>query len=438
MILASVFESLTAPIVLMFAIPLAAIGSLLALLFTSNSLMNANVLIGVIILIGIVVNNSIILIDYTSQLRRQGNRKPRALIIAGISRIRPILITAITTIIAMFPLAMGQGEFVSGLGAPFAITVIGGLSMSTLLTLVIIPTLYSGLEDALRRLHTQNLFMKLLQIALLLAAVTGIYFLTDSLLWRIGYFIGAVILIPAATWFIESSLRQANSRIISPDEEIHISIRNLVKIYGRPNEFQREWTSGQLTRERLGLKEEYHTLKDLKPLIWMLPLTGFLFYFTYFYQTLTFWALLLSTCVWMLATKITGIGTEYFTFNRKHLLARIMRLTRLAAYYLTPFCTLVWAAVKFSDKGLPILLGFLWYVGIAAHYLSERIHRYNIDIDRIEGRFRKLKKAIYQTAAQIPVIGYKPKPFKALNAVPWISTPACSAYWDPTGQEKPP
>ncbi len=78
MILASVFESLTAPIVLMFAIPLAAIGSLLALLFTSNSLMNANVLIGVIILIGIVVNNSIILIDYTSQLRRQGNRKPRA------------------------------------------------------------------------------------------------------------------------------------------------------------------------------------------------------------------------------------------------------------------------------------------------------------------------------------------------------------------------
>ena len=118
MILASVFESVTAPIVLMFAIPLAAIGSLLALLFTSNSLMNANVLIGFIILIGIVVNNSIILIDYTSQLRRQGNRKPRTLIIAGISRLRPILITAITTIIAMFPLAMGKGEFVAGLGAP--------------------------------------------------------------------------------------------------------------------------------------------------------------------------------------------------------------------------------------------------------------------------------------------------------------------------------
>ena len=77
MILAAVFESTTAPIVLMFTIPLAAIGSLLALLFTSNSLMNANVFVGFIILIGIVVNNSIILIDYTSLLRRTGNRKQR-------------------------------------------------------------------------------------------------------------------------------------------------------------------------------------------------------------------------------------------------------------------------------------------------------------------------------------------------------------------------
>ena len=78
MILASVFESLTAPIVLMFAIPLAAIGSLLALLFTSNSLMNANVLIGVIILIGIVVNNSIILIDYRVTVNREPSSSPES------------------------------------------------------------------------------------------------------------------------------------------------------------------------------------------------------------------------------------------------------------------------------------------------------------------------------------------------------------------------
>ncbi len=190
MILASVFESLSAPVVLMFAIPLAAIGSLLALLFTGYSLMNANVMIGFIILIGIVVNNSIILIDYTSILRRRGNRKQRALIVAGVSRLRPILITAITTIVAMVPLAMGKGEFVAGLGAPFAITVIGGLSMSTLLTLVIIPTLYSGMEDALKRLRTQSLFMKVLQIALMTGVVVCIAVFVDSILWKVGYLIG--------------------------------------------------------------------------------------------------------------------------------------------------------------------------------------------------------------------------------------------------------
>lgn len=417
MILASVFESVTAPIVLMFAIPLAAIGSLLALLFTSNSLMNANVFIGVIILIGIVVNNSIILIDYTSQLRRLGNRKTRALIIAGISRVRPILITAITTIVAMFPLAMGQGEFVSGLGAPFAITVIGGLTMSTLLTLVIIPTLYSGMEDALYRLRTQSLSMKLIQISLLLASIIGIYLLNATLMWKIGYLIGAIILIPAATWFIETSLRQANSRIIPPDQEIHISIRNLVKIYGRPNEFQREWTSGQHSRKRLGLKEEYRTVKDLQPLVWLIPLNSFIFYFTYWYQTLTFWAIIFAICTWLLTIKIIHIANEYFKSNNKLLLSKSFQILNITVHYFSPLATLIWSTLKFADSGVAILLGTLWYIAITAHYLSERIHKYNIKIDQIDGRFREIKKIIYQVATKIPVIGYKKKPFKALNAV---------------------
>lgn len=417
MILASVFESLTAPIVLMFAIPLAAIGSLLALLFTSNSLINANVMIGVIILIGIVVNNSIILIDYTSQLRRQGNRKPRALLIAGISRLRPILITAITTIVAMFPLAMGQGEFVSGLGAPFAITVIGGLSMSTILTLVIIPTLYSGLEDALRRLRTQSLFMKILQISLMAIALWCIYLWGDSLVWQIGYLIGAVILIPGVTWFMETSLRQANSRLIPPDQEIHISIRNLVKIYGRPNEFQREWISGQHTRERLGLKEEYHTLADLRPLVWLLPVAAFLIYFTYSYQTLIFWAIIFAFCTWLLFNKLFAIFSEYAAARQIHPIVVGLKITAAVFYYASPFLSLLWASLKFAESGVAILLGLLWYTGIAARYLAERIRKHNINIDLIDGQFREMKKAIYRIATQMPLIGNKKKPFKALNAV---------------------
>ena len=135
MILAAVFESLVNPFVLLFSIPLAALGSLIALILTGNSLLNANTLTGFLILLGVVVNNGIILIDYTNILRKRGYRRSRALMSAGMARIRPILITASTTVIAMFPLAMGKAEFVSAIGASFAITVIGGLTLSTLLTL---------------------------------------------------------------------------------------------------------------------------------------------------------------------------------------------------------------------------------------------------------------------------------------------------------------
>ena len=128
MILAAVFESLAIPFVLLFSIPLAALGSLIALIITGNTLLNANTLTGFLILLGVVVNNGIILIDYTNILRKQGYRRSRALMAAGMARIRPILITASTTVIAMFPLAMGKAEFVSAIGASFAITVIGGLN----------------------------------------------------------------------------------------------------------------------------------------------------------------------------------------------------------------------------------------------------------------------------------------------------------------------
>ena len=163
MILASVFESVTTPFVLMFSIPLAAIGSFLALIFSHNSLLNSNTLIGFLILIGVVVNNGIILIDYTQILRKRGFRKNRALVMAGMSRLRPILITAIATIAAMLPLAMGDNEYVGAIGAPFAITVIGGLSLSTLLTLVFIPTFYSGLETSLNWMRELNWKIKISQ-----------------------------------------------------------------------------------------------------------------------------------------------------------------------------------------------------------------------------------------------------------------------------------
>ena len=149
MVMASVFESLWLPVVMMFTLPLAAIGSLWALIFTGHSILNANAMIGFLILLGVVVNNGIIFIDFANILRKRGFRRSRSLIMAGRSRVRPILITSLTTIIGMLPLAMGKAEYVTRIGAPFAITMIGGLSLSTIFTLIFIPTVYSGLENAL-------------------------------------------------------------------------------------------------------------------------------------------------------------------------------------------------------------------------------------------------------------------------------------------------
>ena len=103
------------------------------------------VLIGAILLAGIVVNNAIILVDYTNQLRREGLAKLEALKQAGRVRLRPILMTTATTVLGLLPMALGLGEG-SELRSPMALTVIGGLMTSTALTLLIIPAVYSLLD----------------------------------------------------------------------------------------------------------------------------------------------------------------------------------------------------------------------------------------------------------------------------------------------------
>lgn len=214
MILAAVFESLTTPFVVMFSIPLAAIGSFLGLIFTGNQLFTVNTLTGFLILLGVVVNNSIILIDFTKVLQRKGYRMSRALVTAGIARLRPILITSITTIVAMIPLGMGKTEFVGTIGAPFAITVIGGLSVSALLTLVFVPTFYAGLESSLNWIKNLKLQLQLAMLAIFGIALWQIYTEVYSFIWQLVYTILVLILIPGAVWFVMNSLKKANAKLL--------------------------------------------------------------------------------------------------------------------------------------------------------------------------------------------------------------------------------
>ncbi len=147
MIMAAQFESLLHPLIIMFTMPQMVSGVLISLFITGNSLSVVS-LIGIIMLAGIVVNNGIVLVDYVNFLRRQGYSCREALLEAGPVRLRPILMTTLTTILAMFPLSLGLGSG-GELQAPLATVVIGGLLFSTILTLVVIPVIYSISEDVI-------------------------------------------------------------------------------------------------------------------------------------------------------------------------------------------------------------------------------------------------------------------------------------------------
>jgi HAE1 family hydrophobic/amphiphilic exporter-1 len=145
MVMAAQFESLIYPFIIMFTIPLAFSGGALGLFLTGRAL-GVTALIGVIILSGIVVNNGIVLIDYINTLRKQGLERREAIESAGPIRLRPILMTTLTTILGLIPITLGIGEGAE-LMAPMGSVVIGGLILSTLLTLVVVPVMYTILDD---------------------------------------------------------------------------------------------------------------------------------------------------------------------------------------------------------------------------------------------------------------------------------------------------
>ncbi len=144
LVMASQFESLIHPFVILFTIPLALVGAVLAL-FVTGTTINIVAFIGVIMLAGIVVNNAIVLVDLINQLRVTGKDRNDAIMEAGVARLRPILMTSLTTALGLLPMAMGFGEGAE-VRTPMAITVIGGLLVSTLLTLLVIPVVYSLLD----------------------------------------------------------------------------------------------------------------------------------------------------------------------------------------------------------------------------------------------------------------------------------------------------
>lgn len=154
MVMAGQFESFKDPFIIMFAVPLTFIGVVWAFKLTGVTL-SVTTFVGVIMLLGIVVNNGIVLVNYTNILRARGYKLYDAIQEAGRSRLRPVLMTSLTTILGMLPLALSQGM---GREAyqPLGITMIGGLLVSTFITLLVVPTIYATMHSRARRVENED------------------------------------------------------------------------------------------------------------------------------------------------------------------------------------------------------------------------------------------------------------------------------------------
>lgn len=158
MVMAAQFESYFYPFIIMLSVPLTVTGVIIGLLVTFKPL-GVGALVGLLILTGIVVNNAIVFIDYVNTLRKQGMNRDEALATAGPVRLRPIMMTTLTTIIGLFPLMLGFGEGAE-LQAPMATVIVFGLSFATIITLVFVPAVYKILDEWREKKHASASFQE--------------------------------------------------------------------------------------------------------------------------------------------------------------------------------------------------------------------------------------------------------------------------------------
>ena len=377
---------------------------------------------------------------------------------AGLSRIRPILITSITTIVAMLPMAMGNSEYAGAIGAPFAITVIGGLSFSALLTLILIPTVCMGLENTLQWYKELSAKVWVLHGLLFMAGAGCIWFYGGGLLWQSVYGVLLLAGIPGVTYFMQTSLRRARSKVIDPETDIHISVRNLVKIYDWPGRVSRQWKSGLLIRRRLGLKKNYlipaglpddcpvpvpdmgsqkispDTSSDyadttgasaiplqmrergfFMELGWQFVLLGFGVWFTWFFVGNRLWIFLLSFAVYAATLYLWRKVREYL-YGRFAGSRTVKYVNRIIFWGLPPLI-LFGLFRKLDNPNLVGTIGVLWAFCIAIYVTSGYLYEKEINIERVKGRFAGLRRSWFRMVKSIPLIGKRRQPFKALRGV---------------------
>ena len=414
LLLAALFEDVGAPLCVMTTLPLAIIGVLWGLLFTRTGLVHPMVFAGLIMLVGVVVNDAILTLGQARLLLRRGYRRTRAVLEGGCNRLRPVMMTTATTVLAMLPLAIRRGGEAE-IWPPFAITVIFGLIASTFFTLVFVPAMYLSLHDIAKWLRS----IRIWGLAVAVGATAALFYFgfmragwIESWVWRIVLAPTAFFAAAAIIWTAMRLVTAVKHESIFEREDIHISITNLTKIFGVDAPIVRDWNKKR--RREMGMRErgepvvnKRHVREDL---IWKLSLLGLLIYF-HTYLDNRGWLFVTACATWaslydlVYSAGMLIEGDTFFDIDRHT--SRLRRVAWGAALRL-PTCALAWYFYWRLGAQLWVTILFL-IVAFSLHWLrhlAARARRGEIDTSDQRGVLNRLKRA----ALRIPVVaGVKPQ-----------------------------
>jgi ABC-type multidrug transport system ATPase subunit len=270
-------------------------------------------------------------------------------------------------------------------------------------------------------MYSLNWKTKVIQLIIFTFLILLIYSFIGQFLWKLIATILSLILVPASTWFFMNTLRKARETVISPDEPVNIYIQSLVKIYDRESHFLREWNAGAKIRERLGLTKKYTSWNDMNHLSWQLPLIGFVIYFTYFYLKSGFWIFIFSICIWFsllgIWIPLSKLLTNFISSDKRKIYLRAIKTLDILVFWFIPLANIYLFQIRWHNLAIVLILGVMWLCGLIIYKAGIKLSQENIDIYRLEGRFKNLRKNFYKIVALVPLIGRKKKPFKALSCV---------------------
>ncbi len=281
-----------------------------------------------------------------------------------------------------------------------------------------------------------SLKIYMIHAAIILAAVAHIWFYVDDTYIQMAYLVLAIVLVPSITYIIMHSVRIANSKIISPDESIVIEARNLVKIYDRANQFEREWIGAKNRRETLDIDNKYITLSDLKDLAWQVVVAAALFAGAWSYFEDGFWITVMLIGWTILSISIWGGLYRYYLNRCSRKPNLFMRLLNILSKSIVAAIALTVFALKTENYGVTgIYLGLI-IIGCIIYSIARMIENKGINVARLTGRFTAVKAVIYNAVLSVPIIGRSRHPFEALKGVTFTIKSGMFGLLGPNGAGK--